>query len=69
MNNRDDPVREALARNIITLAQAGKQDPERLCDGALRALDRPRPGLSSDTPTIRASFSCRHHPSPLCSRR
>jgi hypothetical protein len=29
----DDPVRAALARSIIALAQAGEHDPERLCDG------------------------------------
>ena len=34
----NDPIREALARNIITLAQAGEHDPERLCEGALRAV-------------------------------
>ena len=34
----DDPVRAALARNIISLATAGERDPERLCDGALEAL-------------------------------
>jgi hypothetical protein len=36
--DRDDLVREALARNIIALAQAGEHDPERLCEGALKAL-------------------------------
>ena len=41
----DDPIRSALARNIIALAQAGEQDPERLCDGALRAI-RPPPDPS-----------------------
>ena len=33
----DDPIRAALAQRIIALAQAGERDPERLCDGALRA--------------------------------
>ena len=41
--DRDDPVREALARNIITLAQAGEHDPERLCEGALKAVRLPGP--------------------------
>jgi hypothetical protein len=40
--DRDDPVREALARNIIALAQAGEHDPERLCEGALKVLGPPR---------------------------
>lgn len=34
----DDPVREALARTIIALAEAGERDPERLCKDALKAL-------------------------------
>jgi hypothetical protein len=34
----DDPIRAALAQRIIALAKAGERDPERLCDGALRAL-------------------------------
>jgi hypothetical protein len=41
--DRDDPVRQALARNIIALAQAGEQDPERLCEGALKGLGPPGP--------------------------
>ena len=40
----DDPIRSVLARNIIALAQAGEQDPERLCDGALRAVRHRPPG-------------------------
>jgi hypothetical protein len=39
----DDPVRAALARSIIALAQAGEHDPERLCDGALRAVSAADP--------------------------
>jgi hypothetical protein len=34
----DDPIRAALARKIIVLAEAGERDPERLCDAALKAL-------------------------------
>jgi hypothetical protein len=34
----DDPIRAALAWRIIALAQAGERDPDRLCDGALRAV-------------------------------
>jgi hypothetical protein len=41
--DHDDPVRSALARNIIALAQAGEHDPERLCDSALRAIRSPGP--------------------------
>ena len=39
----EDPIRAALARNIIALAKAGEQDPERLSEGALRALGPPGP--------------------------
>jgi hypothetical protein len=34
----DDPIRAALAQCIIALAKAGERDPERLCEGALRAV-------------------------------
>jgi hypothetical protein len=37
----DDPLRQALAQNIVALAKAGKQDPERLCEAALKAVRRP----------------------------
>jgi hypothetical protein len=37
----DDPLRQALAQNIIALAKAGEQDPERLCEAALKAVRRP----------------------------
>jgi hypothetical protein len=37
--DRNDPVRAALAQRIIALAKAGERDPERLCDGALRAVN------------------------------
>jgi hypothetical protein len=39
----DDPVRAELARSIIVVAEAGERDPERLCDGALKALGPPGP--------------------------
>ena len=32
-----DPPREAIAKAIIDLAKGGERDPERLCDGALKA--------------------------------
>ena len=32
-----DPPREAIAKAIIELAKGGERDPERLCDGALKA--------------------------------
>ena len=34
----DDPIRTALAQEIIVLAQVGERDPERLCEGALQAV-------------------------------
>ena len=43
----DDPIRAALAQRIIALAQAGERDPERLCEGALRAFLRPPTGSSA----------------------
>ena len=39
----DDPIRATLAHKIITDAQAGERDPERLCDAALKAVSRPDP--------------------------
>jgi hypothetical protein len=41
--HRDDPIRGDVARNIIALAQSGEHDPDRLCEGALRAVRRPGP--------------------------
>jgi hypothetical protein len=35
----EDPVRAALARGIVALAKAGERDPERLCEGGLRAVN------------------------------
>ena len=34
---RIDPLRDSVAHKIIELAKAGERDPERLCDGALKA--------------------------------
>ena len=31
------PTRHGVAQKIIELAKAGERDPERLCDGALKA--------------------------------
>ena len=54
----DDPIRAALAQRIIALAQAGEHDPERLCEGALRAVStadpsgwrgRPEGGQAAET--------------------
>jgi hypothetical protein len=42
----DDPIRAALAQRIIAQAQAGERDPERLCEGALRAVSPPDPAGS-----------------------
>lgn len=46
----DDPVRAALAHKIIALAKAGDRDPERLCEGALKAVSPPDPLLGSPPP-------------------
>ena len=42
------PTREAVAQTIIDLANAGERDPERLCDGALKATQPVIPVLISD---------------------
>ena len=41
-------TRDAVAQKIIELAKAGERDPERLCDGALKATQRLAPVLISD---------------------
>jgi hypothetical protein len=43
-----NPTREAVAQKIIDLAKAGERDPERLCDGALKATQPMAPALISD---------------------
>jgi len=35
----DDPICGTLAQGIIVLAQVGERDPERLCEGALQAVN------------------------------
>jgi hypothetical protein len=42
-----NPTRAAVAQKIIELAKAGERDPERLCEGALKAT-QPVPVLISD---------------------
>jgi hypothetical protein len=42
------PTRDAVAQKIIELAKAGERDPERLCDGALRATQPMAPVIISD---------------------
>jgi hypothetical protein len=42
------PTREVVAQKIIELAKAGERDPERLCDGALKATQPMAPVLISD---------------------
>jgi hypothetical protein len=37
-NRGPDSVRQAIARRIVTLAEAGERDPDRLCDKALVAV-------------------------------
>jgi hypothetical protein len=44
----NDPIRAAFAQRIIALAQAGERDPERLCDGALRAVSPADPSRWRD---------------------
>src|SRR5262249_1191271 len=45
-----DPVREALAKQIIAVAKAGVRDPERLCEAAVKAVGPPHPPLGSPPP-------------------
>jgi hypothetical protein len=48
---QDDGVsatRDAIAHKIIELAKAGERDPERLCDGALKATQLMAPLLITD---------------------
>ena len=42
------PTRDAVAQKIIEPAKAGERDPERLCDGALKATQPMAPVLISD---------------------
>jgi hypothetical protein len=53
------PTRDAVAQKIIELAKAGERDPERLCDGALKAtqpapvlISAPNPLLPHDAPQV-----------------
>ena len=43
-----NPTRDAVAQKIIDLAKAGERDPERLCEGALKATQPVIPVLISD---------------------
>ena len=43
-----NPTRDAVAQKIIELAKAGERDPERLCEGALKATQPVIPVLISD---------------------
>ena len=43
-NGQPDIVKEVIARRIISLAQKGERDPDRLCARALAALGD-KPGL------------------------
>ena len=53
------PTREAVAQKIIELAKAGERDPERLCDGALKAAQPTAPAWISDPSPLPS------HASPL----
>ena len=49
----NDPLRAAAAQKIIELAKAGERNPDRLCDGALKATQPIAPVLISDTNPLR----------------
>ena len=49
----NDPLRAAAAQKIIELAKAGERNPDRLCDGALKATQPIAPVLISDTIPLR----------------
>ena len=38
--NRNDPMTTAVAKLVIQLAKEGERDPERLCEGAVKALGK-----------------------------
>jgi hypothetical protein len=38
--DRNDPVAEIIARKIIQCANTGEDDPARLCEAALRGINR-----------------------------
>ena len=46
--DRHDLVVEVIASKLIELAKAGERDPERLCEGALKATQPVIPVLISD---------------------
>ena len=51
------PTRDAVAQKIIELAKAGERDPERLCDGALKAtmlISDPNPPPPPASPLVPA---------------
>jgi hypothetical protein len=40
LTDRNDPVAEIMARKIIQCANTGEDDPARLCEAALRGINR-----------------------------
>ena len=40
LTDRNDPVAEMIARKIIQCANTGDDDPARLCEAALRGINR-----------------------------
>jgi hypothetical protein len=40
LTDRNDPVTEMIARKIIQCANTGEDDPARLCEAALRGINR-----------------------------
>jgi hypothetical protein len=49
LTNRDDPLRDLVARKVIECAQRGEHDPERLARVVLSALQKLPPGRSVRT--------------------
>jgi hypothetical protein len=49
LTNRDDPLRDLVARKVIECAQRGEHDPERLARVVLSALQQLPPGRSVRT--------------------
>jgi len=50
-----NPTRAAVAQKIIELAKAGERDPERLCEGALKATQPSDPGANQRPQSSSAS--------------
>ena len=61
--DENDPVRAVIAQRIIALAKAGEDDPERLCEGGLRAVKLQRNGSAFlRSSGLNADFPNPHRP-------